>query len=155
MSTLDIVALIPLAYLAVVAIPLIITDVREHRLPNKFVLPFIAISFLTSIAVAIISGDWIRLLITVGFAFAILFIGIYLSGRDVVGMGDVKLYSGVALALTTFSIWFVVATILVSLAVAFVVTIVAVIRKSHIASVQLGTYIIPTTLLFSVVAVLS
>jgi leader peptidase (prepilin peptidase) / N-methyltransferase len=155
MPILDIVALIPLAYLAVVATPLIITDVREHRLPNKFVLPFIAISFLTSIAVAIITGDWIRLLITVGVAIAILALGIYLNAKDRIGMGDVKLYVGVALSLTTFSIWFVLATILVSLAVAFVVTIVAVIRQSSIASVQLGTYIIPTTLLFGVVAVLS
>jgi leader peptidase (prepilin peptidase)/N-methyltransferase len=154
MSTLDIVALIPLAYLAVVAIPLITTDVREHRLPNKFVLPFIAISFLTSIAVAIISGDWIRLLITIGVAFAILFIGIYLNGRDVVGMGDVKLFVAVALALGSFSIWFVFATILVSVAVGFVVTIVAIAKHYRVASVQLGTYIISATLLFGAVAVL-
>jgi len=51
---LDIVALLPLAYLAVIAIPLIIVDVREHRLPNKMVLPFIALSFITTIVVSLV-----------------------------------------------------------------------------------------------------
>jgi len=154
MSTLlDIIVLVPLAYLAVIAIPLVVTDIKEHRLPNKFVLPFILISFLTSFAVAVISADWIRFLITFGVAVAILFIGIYLNGRDVIGMGDVKLYVAVALALGSFSIWFVFATILVSVGVAFGAVLVALARKSMVASIQLGSYIVPTTLLFGVIAV--
>lgn len=152
MSILDIVALIPLAYLAVVAIPLIITDVKEHRLPNKYVVPFIGISFLTSIAVAGVSADWIRFLIVFGTAVATLLIGVYLTGADILGMGDVKLLVGVMLALGSFSTWYGLIVVGVSLLVALISTLVAMRTRKMYAYAQLGSYIITSTLVIGAVA---
>lgn len=157
MSILDIVALVPLAYLAVVAIPLVVTDVRLHRLPNKYVLPFILISFLTSIAVAIISADWIGFVITFGVAVATLLLGIYLNGRDILGMGDVKLFVGIVLALGSFSLWFALIAIVVGFLVSLAVTFTKLyLGKSSFfgtTTVPLGVFTISATLIVGAVAV--
>ena len=158
MSILDIVALIPLAYLAVVAIPLVVTDAREHRLPNKYVLPFILISFLTSIAVAVVSADWIRFVITFGVAVATLLFGVYLNGKDILGMGDVKLFVGIVLALGSFSLWFALIAIVVGFLVSLAVTFTKLyLTKSSsffgTTTVPLGVFTISATLVAGVVAV--
>jgi leader peptidase (prepilin peptidase)/N-methyltransferase len=156
MSILDIVIVLPLAYLAVVAIPLIVTDSRVHRLPNKYVLPFILVSFLTTIAVAIISADWIRFLITFGVAVATLLIGVYLNGRDILGMGDVKLFVGIVLALGSFSLWFALIAIAVGFVVSVAVTLVRMfVVKSVglVTTIPLGVFTISATLVTGLVAV--
>jgi leader peptidase (prepilin peptidase)/N-methyltransferase len=158
MSILDIVAIIPLAYLAVVAIPLVVTDARVHRLPNKYVLPFILISFLTSIAVAIISADWIRFVITFGVAVATLLFGVYLNGRDILGMGDVKLFVGIVLALSSFSIWFALIAIAVGFVVSVAVTLVRMFVVKSVSAygtttIPLGVFTISATLITGLVAV--
>jgi leader peptidase (prepilin peptidase)/N-methyltransferase len=155
---LDIVALLPLAYLAVIAIPLIIVDVREHRLPNKMVLPFIALSFITTIVVSLVDGQWISLLITLGTAVAILFLGVYLNGLEWLGMGDVKLFVGITLALGYFSVLYSLAVIALALVLAYGLTMATAVRRVRATlrgSITLGPYAIVLTLVGGAVAVLA
>ena len=50
----QLVALVPALYLLLVAIPLTVIDLREHRLPNRIVLPVFPIALLAQgIAVAL------------------------------------------------------------------------------------------------------
>lgn len=155
---LDIVALLPLAYLAVIAIPLIIVDVREHRLPNKMILPFIALSFITTIVVSLVAGQWISLLITLGTAVAILFLGVYLNGLEWLGMGDVKLFVGITLALGYFSVLYSLAVIALALVLAYGLTMATAVRRVRAilsGSIPLGPYTIVLTLVGGAVAVLA
>ena len=91
--------LLGLGYFAATTIPLIVIDLRERRLPNKITLPGIAISLL-GIALTL---DWMKVLIALGASAAIFGVGTLLSLRGFIGMGDVKLMTGLSLLLTWFS----------------------------------------------------
>lgn len=145
MSYLDIIALLPLAYLAVVAIPLIIVDVREHRLSNKLVLPFVVLAFITNLVAGIASGKWGMSLIAIGLAMLVLIAGIYLNGKNLLGMGDVKLFVGITLALGYFSTWYGLAVIGVSLVLGTILAIVAYKVFRRTPSIALGPFAIGLT----------
>ena len=91
--------LLGVGFFAATTIPLIVIDLRERRLPNKITLPGIAIS-LVGIAMTL---DWQKVLVAVGAAAAIFGVGTLLSLRGFIGMGDVKLMTGLSLLLTWFS----------------------------------------------------
>ena len=91
--------LLGVGFFAATTIPLIVIDLRERRLPNKITLPGIAISLL-GIALTL---DWMKVLIALGASAAIFGVGTLLSLRGYIGMGDVKLMTGLGLLLTWFS----------------------------------------------------
>ena len=91
--------LLGVGFFAATTIPLIVIDLRERRLPNKITLPGIAISLL-GIALTL---DWMRVLVATGVSAAIFAVGTLLSLRGFIGMGDVKLMTGLSLLLTWFS----------------------------------------------------
>lgn len=91
--------LLGVGFFAATTIPLIVIDLRERRLPNKITLPGIAIS-LVGIAMTL---DWQKVVVAVGAAAAIFGVGTLLSLRGFIGMGDVKLMTGLSLLLTWFS----------------------------------------------------
>ena len=71
-------------YLLAVAWPLARTDIREHRLPNKYTLPAIAIAFTAELIAAAISDQWFSFLVALiygvaGFGFALLAIPVALQ----------------------------------------------------------------------------
>ncbi|MEY4398478.1 MAG: hypothetical protein RLZ53_1054 [Actinomycetota bacterium] len=92
--------LLGVGFFAATTIPLIVIDLRERRLPNKITLPGIAISLL-GIALTL---DWMRVLVAIGASVAIFGVGTLLSLRGFIGMGDVKLMTGLSLLLTWFSL---------------------------------------------------
>ena len=81
--------IIPLAYLAVVTIPLVRIDWRTHRLPNAWVMPGYAAIAIAWIGVWISTGEYplIPAISAAGY-FGFLLIFSYGGGM---GMGDVKL----------------------------------------------------------------
>ena len=97
-----VVSMLPLAYVVATAVPLLVVDIKQHRLPNKIVLPMIGITLLTHLILAVWTGAWASLGISVGLGFATLLLGIYLNYKDHIGMGDVKLIT----ALTMITAWF-------------------------------------------------
>lgn len=80
---------LPLAYLAVVSVPLIVTDIRSHRLPNALIVPGYVVLLISLGGVWISTGffPWLALVGAVGY-FVFLYLLAWLGGM---GMGDVKL----------------------------------------------------------------
>lgn len=121
---------LPVAYFAVVAIPLIITDIREHRLPNKFTLPAIAITLGSWFALAVIENRWQNFWVAVGSAVIIFALGLGANRFGSLGMGDVKLATGLVLMLA----WFVG---LVAVVLPVIVAVVVVVH--YFIGTRLGT----------------
>lgn len=84
-------SLIPLFYVSIIAIPLAIIDIREHRLPNRLTLSAVVITFCCLVLAAAISGDWLKLLVASSIAVGTFLIGWWLAAKGGIGMGDVKL----------------------------------------------------------------
>jgi leader peptidase (prepilin peptidase)/N-methyltransferase len=90
------------AYFVAVAVPLITTDIREHRLPNKYTLPAIPLTAVSWLALAVMGNRWVDLAVAVGVAVIVFAIGLGVNKMDYLGMGDVKLFTGLALMLGWF-----------------------------------------------------
>jgi leader peptidase (prepilin peptidase)/N-methyltransferase len=154
MPILDIISALPLVYLAVATIPLIVIDYKLHRLPNKIVLPFAALAFITAIIVNVATQSWINLLLAVGLPFVWFIIGILLNYFDVVGMGDVKFLTALLLAVGVYSPLIALLIIPLTLLFAMLAVVYVIMRKMPIGtSVPLGPWLILSTWL--VVAVFS
>ena len=95
--------LIPVAYLLAVSGPLIITDIREHRLPNKLVLPAIPIAFVSWLVLAITLNLWANLFIALSCGVGIFALGVLANHFGRIGMGDVKLAFALSLVVGWFS----------------------------------------------------
>jgi leader peptidase (prepilin peptidase)/N-methyltransferase len=83
--------LIPLLHIVVIAWPLALTDIREHRLPNALTLPAVAVTQLTVLLASIADGDWSRYLSAVIALALVAAIGFGLAVTNSMGMGDTKL----------------------------------------------------------------
>ena len=91
--------LLGVGYFAATTIPLVFIDIRERRLPNKITLPGIAISLLG----ISLTFDWVKVLISIGVAATVFGFGTLISLKGMIGMGDVKLMTGLSLLLAWFS----------------------------------------------------
>ena len=114
-------------YLLAVAWPLARTDIREHRLPNKYTLPAIAIAFTAELIAAAITDQWFSFLVALicgvaGFGFATL------------GMGDVKLITAICLCLG----WFSPIAPIMAISFAFVIAGVVVLAKLAFQKTRMG-----------------
>jgi len=140
----ELIALIPALYLLVVAWPLTVIDLREHRLPNRLVLPAFPVAFLAQLIATIISADWARQLSAVLIALAVGVIGLGANYIDTLGMGDVKLATVIALTLGYFNPWLPVIAIGIAFVLAFAVVIVLItLGKAKIgSSIPLGPYLL-------------
>jgi leader peptidase (prepilin peptidase)/N-methyltransferase len=103
----------PIGYLALAAIPLSIYDLREHRLPNFFTYPAIALAALALLVVGL-SGEGARSAMGILGGVLTFWVGYLLAKRDLVGMGDIKLLVSSNAILATYS----PVLVLVSLAIA-------------------------------------
>jgi leader peptidase (prepilin peptidase)/N-methyltransferase len=146
MSILDIISLLPLVYLAVATIPLVLVDLREHRLPNKIVLPFTALSFITVIVVNVANQSWLNLLLAVGLPFTWFIIGIVLNYFDVIGMGDVKFLTALLLAVGVYSPLIALLIIPLAALLSIVAIVYVIMLKAPVGtSVPLGPWLLLST----------
>ena len=100
------ISLLPLGYVAGMAIPVLLTDLRERRIPNKIVLPLTALTLLCWLTLAVWQGKWAELGLSVLLGFTMLFIGSFASIKlDLIGMGDVKLIVTLTMIITWFSVF--------------------------------------------------
>lgn len=137
-------AFLGLVYLVSVAWPLARIDIKQHRLPNRLVLPAFPITLVGQLASLLMGESIVRLGFAVlvaaaGFGFCLLahrFAGL--------GMGDVKLFTAIALALGWWGVQGVVLAFLVSLALSTIVVLwLLVTRKTKIgSSIALGPYLL-------------
>lgn len=80
---------LPLLYLAVVTIPLVVLDLRHHRLPNVWVVPGYVVLLIAWIGSGVSNSavPWVSILCAAAY-FGFLFLLAWFGGM---GMGDVKL----------------------------------------------------------------
>lgn len=132
------------AYLLAVAWPLARTDIREHRLPNRLTLPLLPIALVGQLVAAVASGQWSKLAISLGWAVAAFAVGLAINRVGTLGMGDVKLITGMSLSLG----WFTPVGPLLALCAAFALATVVVLflfvtRKARMgSSIALGPYLL-------------
>ena len=158
MSISTLIAVIPLVYLAIVSVPLVVIDYKEHRLPNKLVLPFILIGLVSGIVASAVSGEWLRFLSSFSIALGVGILAMLANYYDYLGMGDVKLFFGSVLAVGWLSPMNDLLAVVISLVVGFaVVGVILITKKSRLdeVSIPLGLYTLLATLVLGTLAVLS
>jgi leader peptidase (prepilin peptidase)/N-methyltransferase len=132
------------AYLVAVAWPLARTDIREHRLPNKYTLPLVPIALIGQLAACLAGAEWTRMAVALGWGVAAFAIGLGVNRMGTLGMGDVKLITGMSLSLG----WFTPVAPLVALGAAFALATIVVLflfvtRKARMgSSIPLGPYLL-------------
>jgi Flp pilus assembly protein protease CpaA len=141
----------PIGYFVAVASPLIITDIREHRLPNKYTLPAIPLTAVSWLALAVMSNRWVDLAVAAGVAVIVFAVGLGINRMDYLGMGDVKLFTGLALMLGWFIGLFALLLPLLAIviAVAHYLIGVALGRLRRGGSLALGPHIFAGAVLLS------
>lgn len=143
-----------MAYFGAVALPLALTDIREHRLPNKLTLPAIPLTLVAWVALAVLENRWAYLAVAVAVAVIVFIVGVGANRTGYLGMGDVKLFAGLALMLG----WFMGASALLLPVIAIVIAMahyfigVAVGRLRKGGSLPLGPHILISAVLMLVVA---
>jgi leader peptidase (prepilin peptidase)/N-methyltransferase len=124
-TTQAVLTLLPLSYVAGAAIPLMAIDIKEHRLPNKIVLPMIGITLVSQLLLAILTGAWASLGISVGLGLGVMVLGIVANYYDWIGMGDVKLMAGLTMILSWFTVLGGALLMPVSIAIGIVIALIA------------------------------
>jgi leader peptidase (prepilin peptidase)/N-methyltransferase len=131
-------------YLLAVAWPLARTDIREHRLPNRLTLPLLPVALIGQVLAAGYSGEWSRLGVSLGWAVVAFVVGLGINRIGTLGMGDVKLITGMSLSLG----WFSPVAPLLALCAAFALATLVVLflfatRKARMgSSIALGPYLL-------------
>ena len=131
-------------YLLAVSWPLARTDIREHRLPNKYTLPLVPIALLGQVLATSLTGEWSRLGVALGWAVVAFVVGLGINRMGTLGMGDVKLITGMSLSLG----WFTPVAPLLALCAAFALATLVVLflfatRKARMgSSIALGPYLL-------------
>jgi leader peptidase (prepilin peptidase)/N-methyltransferase len=106
---------IPLLAILAASLPLVIIDIREHRLPNPITYSLSAISVLGTALASYANGDWERLLIALGLNLGITAIGVALFLLRGFGLGDVKLLFAMNQILGYFSPWLLLVSLTIAL----------------------------------------
>jgi leader peptidase (prepilin peptidase)/N-methyltransferase len=137
-------ALLGPAYLIAVAVPLARIDIREHRLPNKLVLPLFPIALLGQLVASFIGGDWQRLASAAVAAAVAFVLGLIVNHFAALGMGDVKLIAGMSLALGWFNpLLPLLALVAGFMAATVFVLVLLMLRKTRMgSSIALGPYLL-------------
>ena len=132
------------AYLLAVAWPLARTDIREHRLPNKYTLPLAPVALFGQLAACLTGSGWTKFGLALAWAVVALAVGLVINRMGTLGMGDVKLITGMCLCLG----WFAPLAPLFALCAAFALATVVVLvlfatRKARMgSSIALGPYLL-------------
>lgn len=121
-------------YLVLVAIPLAKIDLREHRLPNRLVLPAIPITLLGQLLSCLVGASWSMLGQAVAAALLAFVAGLLLNRFATLGMGDVKLIAAISLMLG----WFSPVMPLLALFLAFLLATVVLLPKLVFRRLGLG-----------------
>lgn len=137
-------ALIPALYLLIAAIPLTVIDLREHRLPNRIVLPVFPIALLAQLAACLVGAQWMHLVLALVLSVGCFVVGLIANYFDFLGMGDVKLIAALTLTLAFFNPWLAMIAIGVAFALAFMAVSVKLVRgKTDFGqSIPLGPYLL-------------
>ena len=133
-----------LGYLVLTAWPLAKTDILERRLPNKYVLPAFPITWLGQLLAGFTGAGFVNMLwalLAGGVTFGL---SLMINRLGLLGMGDVKLMTVMALALGWFSPLLPIIALGISFLIAGIVAIWLLLRRKIKlgGSMPLGPYLI-------------
>jgi leader peptidase (prepilin peptidase)/N-methyltransferase len=133
-----------LGYLALTAWPLAKADIKVRRLPNIYVLPSFPITILGQLTAGLVTGVWINMLWALLAMIATFALSLLVNRLGLMGMGDVKLMSAMALALGWYSPLLPVFALLISFLIAGIAATALLVfgRIKLGGSMPLGPYLI-------------
>lgn len=133
-----------LGYLVLTAWPLAKTDILERRLPNKYVLPAFPITWLGQLLAGFSGAGFVNMLWALLVGAVTFGLSLLINRLGLLGMGDVKLMTVMALALGWFSPLLPIIALGISFLIAGVVAIWLLLRKEIKlgGSMPLGPYLI-------------
>ena len=140
----ELILLIPVGYLLLASIPLVLNDMREHRLPNRFTYPAILLAFAGTGFAALSQGAYLELISAHLSSTATFGIGYLLSKYASFGMGDVKLITATNHLLAWFSPWLVLFALTASFVLASLVSLFGLLSRkiSWQSPVAMGPYLL-------------
>jgi len=140
----ELILLIPTGYLLFASIPLIVFDLREHRLPNRFTYSAIALSIFATGFVAVSDDRYQQFFIALAISLSTFGIGYLLAKYADVGMGDVKLLTATNLLLAWHSPWLALFALTMSFTLASLVSAIGLLmgRLSWKTPVAMGPYLL-------------
>lgn len=146
-----------LGYLALTAWPLAKTDIKVRRLPNIYVLPSFPITILGQVTAGLVTGVWVNILWAWVAMIVTFALSLFVNRLGLMGMGDVKLMSAMALALGWYSPLLPALSLLISFLIAGLAAtaLLAFGRIKLGGSMPLGPYLIAGFLVAVSVAALS
>lgn len=132
--------LIPISYLILVTPSLCYWDFTARRLPNRFTLSAILLAFLA----VIISQEWIAIAYSIALSSSTFLLGVLISKIQILGMGDVKLLTGMALMLGYFGIEKYFFAILIGMLMATAIAVYLLLTKkaTRNSTIALGPYLL-------------
>lgn len=136
--------LLALASILVLAVPLTITDLREHRLPNRLTYLAIVISGSTVLVAGVITRSWLELAIALGLGVITAAVGYLMAMVKGIGMGDVKLLVATNMALGWFSPWLVIGMLAIGFSLASLVSLgLIAVRKADLKTpIAMGPFLL-------------
>jgi leader peptidase (prepilin peptidase)/N-methyltransferase len=133
-----------LGYLVLTAWPLAKTDILERRLPNKYVLPAFPITWLGQLLAGVTGAGFVNMLWALLAGVVTFGLSLVINRLGLLGMGDVKLMTVMALALGWFSPLLPIIALGLSFLIAGIVAIWLLLGKKLKlgGSMPLGPYLI-------------
>ena len=133
-----------LGYLVLTAWPLAKTDILERRLPNKYVLPAFPITWLGQLLAGVTGAGFVNMLWALLAGVVTFGLSLMINRLGLLGMGDVKLMTVMALALGWFSPLLPIIAPGISFLIAGIVAIWLLLRRKIKlgGSMPLGPYLI-------------
>ena len=123
------VPLIAVLVLLVMSIPLAITDIKEHRLPNTMTYSAITVSAALVILAGVITSRWLDLLIALSLGGITFGIGYLMAHFNGIGMGDVKYLVATNTLLGWFSPWLILPMMAIGFTLASIVSLGLIIAR--------------------------
>ncbi|NBW11601.1 MAG: hypothetical protein EBR82_26580 [Caulobacteraceae bacterium] len=98
------ISLLPVAYVIAMAVPVMVIDIKQNRVPNKAIIPLLLLTLLCWLTLAIWQGKWAELGLSILMSLCLFSLGICLNYIDWIGMGDAKCMAILGLIIAWFSI---------------------------------------------------
>lgn len=111
-------------YIAIIALPLTLIDIREHRLPNPMTISAIAIAAVSILIDAIWQQRISQLIVSALIALATWSVGYLMARFELIGMGDIKLLTAMHLLLGYLSPWLILISLTAGFTLASLVSLV-------------------------------
>lgn len=115
--------------LIVLSIPLAITDIKDHRLPNPLTYSAIALSIVMVVTTGFLTSRWIDLALAMSLGGLTFGIGYLMAHFNGIGMGDVKYLVATNILLGWFSPWLILPMLAIGFTLASLVSLGLIITR--------------------------